>query len=195
MKRITFSGLKRIKGARASFTMIELLVVIAIIGILAALTLAAASGAMNMAARSRAHSEIQAMSAGLESYKADNGAYPQSDGTLVTNSYSADSSSSLTTYQTNAVVVFTSLFGTNYFSAQPAPGMKTYMSFKANQVAQPNGPFSYIKDPWGNPYGYSTGNNGVYPYNGSGFFDLWSTGGLTGAKVTQTNTWISNWAQ
>ena len=60
----------------ASFTIIELLVVIAIIVILAGLILSTASYVQKKGARSRAEAEIAAMSAALESYKADNGIYP-----------------------------------------------------------------------------------------------------------------------
>ncbi len=58
------------------FTLVELLVVITIIAILAALVLSTAGGIQDKAARNRAQSEIAALSAALESYKADNGDYP-----------------------------------------------------------------------------------------------------------------------
>jgi hypothetical protein len=79
------------------------------------------------------------------------------------------------------------------------------MSFKVNQLGNATAAAgtagagsTYIRDPWGYSYGYSTGNSTTsYPYNGTGFFDLWSTGGITVAKMTATpsltNTWISNW--
>jgi len=37
--------------------------------------------------------------------------------------------------------------------------------------------------------------NTSYPYNGTGFFDLWSTAGkgLVGSTAANTNAWISNW--
>jgi general secretion pathway protein G len=66
-----------IPGARQGFTLIELLVVIAIIGILASLVLAAAGSVQKKGARSRAESEIAAVAAALESYKADNEDYPE----------------------------------------------------------------------------------------------------------------------
>lgn len=61
---------------KRGFTLIELLVVIAIIAILASLVLAAAGSVQKKGARSRAESEIAAVAAALESYKADNGDYP-----------------------------------------------------------------------------------------------------------------------
>src|SRR5256886_14159755 len=61
---------------KASFIIIELLVVIAIIIILAGLILSTVGYVQKKGARSRAEAEIAAMSAALESYKADNGIYP-----------------------------------------------------------------------------------------------------------------------
>ena len=58
------------------FTLIELLTVITIIFILAGLVLAVSRYVTNKGKYSRAQSEIAAMSAACESYKADNGVYP-----------------------------------------------------------------------------------------------------------------------
>ena len=63
------------------FTLLELMTVMIIIAVLAALVLKAAGYAQNKAARSRAASEIAAMSTALESYKADNGEYPSNANT------------------------------------------------------------------------------------------------------------------
>lgn len=183
------------KNRLASFTLVELLTVMAIIAILAALTLSAASEVMNKAKRSRATTEIQAISTALEGYKTDNGSYPPSDGVLTTNTpYSLYDGTSLN-YQTNSTLLYIALTGTNYFDAVPPTGVKNYMpSLKINQIGNPTGPYSYIKDPWNYSYGYSTGTVANYPYNGTGFFDLWSTGGLLAAQVN-TNAWLSNWQQ
>jgi prepilin-type N-terminal cleavage/methylation domain-containing protein len=178
-----------------SFTLIEMLVVIGIIAILAALTLAAGSAVMNKASRSRASSEVQAMSTALESYKTDNGIYP-SDSNMTTNSYgTTDGSIANGPYQLSSQDLYTNLSGQAYFNATPVAGVKSYMSFKANQVGNLTGPASYVKDPWGYSYGYSSQTNGAtsVPFNGGGFFDIWSTGGLIGAKATNTAAWLSNW--
>ena len=66
----------RAAGAFA-FTIIELLVVISIIIILAGLILSTVGYVQKKGARSRAEAEIAAISAALESYKADNGIYPR----------------------------------------------------------------------------------------------------------------------
>src|SRR5213082_3388213 len=60
-----------------AMTIIELLVVIIIIFILAGLVLSISSYVQNKGARARAETEIAAISAALESYKADNGIYPR----------------------------------------------------------------------------------------------------------------------
>jgi len=61
---------------RAAFTLIELLVVIAIIAILAALTLSTLGYVNRKGAESRARAEVAALSAAIDSYKLDLGAYP-----------------------------------------------------------------------------------------------------------------------
>jgi prepilin-type N-terminal cleavage/methylation domain-containing protein len=195
------------KNRLASFTLIELLTVMAIILILAAFMLFAASGLMTKAKRSRASNEIQAMSTALEGYKTDNGIYPttnaatgfaMSSTTLLTNTYAAnDGSQSGGVYQTSSQLLYLNLSGQTNFTDNPASGVKVYMSFKRYQVGDaPTG--SYVKDPWGYSYGYSTGNGTtLYPYNGNLFFDLWSTGGVLTTQLTTTpsltNAWISNW--
>ena len=60
-----------------AFTLIELIVVVGLILILAGLVLSTAGYARKKGARSRAETEIAAMSAACESYKADNGIYPR----------------------------------------------------------------------------------------------------------------------
>src|SRR5438034_11464173 len=61
--------------ARRAFTLIELVVVVGIILILAGLVLSTAGYARKKGARARAETEIAAMSAACESYKADNATY------------------------------------------------------------------------------------------------------------------------
>jgi prepilin-type N-terminal cleavage/methylation domain-containing protein len=192
MQGIISSRWGRRKKGLASFTLIELLTVMVIIAILAALVLSAASAVWNKASRSRAASEIQAMSTAFEGYKTDNGIYPQTTNALVTTTYAASDGTG-TLYQQNSQIVYLALSGQTNFTDTPVAGIKVYMSFKRNQVGDASAG-SYVKDPWGYSYGYSTLTNtaGTAPYNGNGFFDVWSTGGKLTAQVN-TNAWISNW--
>src|SRR5438046_3996126 len=64
-----------------AFTLIELIVVITVIIILTGLVLSTVGYAQKKGARARAETEIAAMSAACESYKADNGIYPQNGDT------------------------------------------------------------------------------------------------------------------
>src|SRR6476619_255736 len=67
-----------------AFTLIELIVVVGIIAILSALVLSTVGYARKKGARSRAETEIAAMSAACENYKADNGVYPRGPASAVT---------------------------------------------------------------------------------------------------------------
>src|SRR6476619_283752 len=65
-----------------AFTLIELIVVVGIIAILATLVLTTVGYARKKAARARAETEIAAMSAACENYKADNAIYPRGNADL-----------------------------------------------------------------------------------------------------------------
>ena len=172
---------KVVKRGRSSFTLIELLTVMAIIAILAALILGAASGMIKRALRNRAATEIQAMSAGLEGYKTDNGIYPPTSAlALLTNTpySSSDGSVSGGVYQQSSQILYMALSGQTNFLDTPGVGVKSYAQFKINQLGNtataagtaPSASTStYLKDPWGYSYGYSTGNATTPPYNGAGF--------------------------
>src|SRR6266567_721285 len=84
--------------ARSAFTLIELVVVVGIILILAGLVLSTAGYARKKGARARAETEIAAMSAACESYKADNGIYPR-DATT-TDTLDSRAAINMSTYQT-----------------------------------------------------------------------------------------------
>src|SRR5213596_4376497 len=64
-----------------AFTLIELIVVITVIIILTGLVLSTVGYAQKKGARARAETEIAAISAACESYKADNGIYARSSTT------------------------------------------------------------------------------------------------------------------
>src|SRR5882672_4133796 len=91
-----------------AFTIIELLVVIAIIIILASLILSTAGYVQKKGARSRAEAEIAAISAALESYKADNGIYPTTANTTALDARTAINSS---IYQSASFDLYSALTG------------------------------------------------------------------------------------
>ena len=64
-----------------AFTLIELILVVGIIMVLADLVLTTVGYARKKGARARAETEIAAMSAACENYKADNGVYPRDNST------------------------------------------------------------------------------------------------------------------
>ncbi len=158
------------KSSSKGFTLIELLVVITIIGILAGLILSAAGYIQKKGARSRAEAEIAALSAALESYKADMGDYP--GGTNVAPA-------------TNNAFLRAALMpsGSNALNTLN----RVYFEFTkgmSSSGANPTATNVAVLDPFGGGYGYRyPGTN-----NGSNFFDLWSTAGSS-----DSNTWIKNW--
>jgi general secretion pathway protein G len=167
--------------ATRAFTLVELLVVMAVIAILIGISLAAMSGVQDGAARSRARTEIAAISTALESYKLDNGAYPGQSGMPT----AGNTDPTAGPYEIGANVLFVELTGSDRLGEVPRAGAKVYLpGLKKSQVLDGD----KLADPWKNPYGYTT--NAVYNV---GFFDLWTTGGKTGSTAQDTNRWIVNW--
>jgi type II secretory pathway pseudopilin PulG len=182
-----------------AFTLIELIVVIGIIIVLTGLVLSTAGYARKKSARARAETEILAMSAACENYKADNAVYPANSDT---NTLNAQTSLDPSAYQAASLSLYNALFGATAGSRTPTT--KSYFAFKPNMLfpADQNQPVQYIQDPFGNSYGYSTINNPVAnPNPAPGYnptFDLWSTAGAASSPTpsppaTQQNLWIKNW--
>ncbi len=209
----------RTRAVLRAFTIIELLVVITIIIILGGLILSTVGYVQKKGARSRAEAEIAAISAACESYKADNGIYVR-DSCATTDNLRANSSGNPTDYQAASLYLYKQLSGDTNANFQPAAGVRTYFTFKPQMLGgtkDANGNLtsvSYIRDPFGNSYGYSTAYaNYLDEVNGTGCytspnpnatvrgcnptFDLWSTGGLTANPSTcndgTTQQWIKNW--
>jgi type II secretory pathway pseudopilin PulG len=209
------------RAYNAAFTLIELIVVIAVIIILAGLGLSTVGYAQKKAARSRAETEIAAMSAACESYKADNGIYPRDPtANTATDALNARTMGdpATTLYNGAGLVLYRALSGDrnldrtvstvdenfNIDGTTLTPPLnqlsQSYFTFKPNMLspADQTQNVQHIRDPFGNSYGYST----AYQYNSStGYnptFDLWSTAGLstdpdgTGTDTT-TQQWIKNW--
>src|SRR5438477_10627381 len=85
VKRLGYIGAWH-KHRYNAFTLIELVVVFGLILVLTGLVLSTVGYARKKGARARAETEIAALSAALESYKADNGIYPR---TSVTDTFTA----------------------------------------------------------------------------------------------------------
>ena len=173
----------------AAFTVVELLVVMAIILVLAGLILATSGYVQKKGARSRAEAEIAAMSAALENYKADNGIYPRDTTTDTLNARTPIASD----YQPASLYLYNQLAGASSGSRTPTAGVKSYFVFKANQLnpSDQNVAVRFIRDPFGNSYGYSTAfqSDPTKGYNPT--FDLWST--ANAEPATDQSQWIKNW--
>ena len=176
--------------AASAFTIIELLIVMAIIIVLAGLIIGTSGYVQKKGARSRAEAEIAAMSAALESYKADNGIYPRNSDTDGLNAQSATTPAA---YAAASLFLYESLSG-RQANGTPITGAKSYFSFKPQMISGARGSSGNVavatgvRDPFGNHYGYSTANqaNSSTGYNPT--FDLWST-----ANSSSPAEWIRNW--
>ncbi len=181
----------------------ELLIVISIIIILAGLILGTVGYVQKKAARSRAEAEIAAISAACESYKADNGIYP-TDSNGATNNIDprADADPTAAKYRSSSLALYNLLAGAANGSRSATGVPKSYFTFKPNMLypTDQTQNVAYIRDPFGNSYGYSTAYQadltaGTNPptrgYNPT--FDLWSTGGATTNSSSDLAGWIKNW--
>lgn len=155
------------------FTLIELLVVMAIIAILAGLVLSTAGYVQRKGATSRAEGEIAALSAALESYKADMGDYPTGNNVGNPPGSNAFLRAALAPNGTNGLNPLNKVYFE--FPKGMGPSGASLTDTNVN-----------VLDPFGENYGYT------YPGNtnrsGANFFDLWSRSG-----GTNTNAWIKNW--
>src|SRR5215468_3288079 len=73
---------RRHSSFRSAFTLIELVLVVGIITVLTGLVLSTVGYARKKGARARAETEIAAISAACENYKADNAVYPRGNADL-----------------------------------------------------------------------------------------------------------------
>ena len=204
----------------SAFTLVEMLTVMAVIAILASLVVSVNAYAHKKAALSRADGEIKTMIAACENYKADAGDYPRdkepSGGPAEKLDPRANGDSTSAAYQKACLVLYKALTGDE--NADGRAKEKPYCEFRPDQLQKEKGGsgIQFIRDPFGNSYGYSTAaavaeqkyrdelrkdpNAARTP--GKGFsptFDLWSTGGVI-SKATDPaalnadrKRWVKNW--
>jgi len=191
---------------KTGFTLIELLIVIAVIVVLTGLILTTIGYVQKKGARARVETEIAAMSAACESYKADNAVYPSN---ADTNTLDARTNldPSAAVYSNASLFLYEKLMGVTSGNRSETPSGRTYFTFKPNMLSPTDQslPVVFIRDPFGNSYGYSTAGNlqanptpASTPVGYNPTFDLWSTASYTPqASPTPTPTpqdfWIKNW--
>jgi type II secretory pathway pseudopilin PulG len=205
------AGARRREPRDNAFTLIELILVVGIIIVLAGLVLSTVGYARKKSARARAETEIAAISAACENYKADNAIYPRGNADLSNNTpYDTDTLGPVNDVNPAAtpipnVYTKASLYLYKQLSGDLAGNRqvtgKSYMTFKPNMLlpAPPStDPVVAIADPFGNSYGYSTkmAATGAGGFNPT--FDLWSTAGVAPSPTpnppaTQQDLWIKNW--
>jgi len=190
-----------------AFTLIELILVVGIIIVLAGLVLSTVGYARKKGARARAETEIAALSAACENYKADNGIYPRDTTNNTTDNLAALTASPTpdprpTSYDPNdsrysaaSFYVYAQLSG-NPSGDRSTYTQRSYFQFKPNMLSPPNGTgtVTAIRDPFGNSYGYSTAQQADATKGFNPTFDLWSTAGTSNATdAAYEKAWIKNW--
>ena len=166
--------------------------------VLAGLVLTTVGYARKKGARARAETEIAALSAACENYKADNAVYPNSTGTGGTDGLDP-STTNPANYEMPCRYMYGEISGDRDFDGIPDTSVRPYMAFKQISLLRAdmsNPPSSSnrvtaIRDPFGNSYGYSTmkASGGANGYNPT--FDLWSI--ADGTAGTDQTKWIKNW--
>ena len=148
------------------FTLIELVLVVGIIAVLAGLVLSTVGYARKKGARARAETEIAALSAAIENYKADNAIYVRGPATAMTIGSitipanvtdtldpKANGDPNSAVYGQTSLYLYTQLSGDS-IGNQQATG-KGYFSFKPQMLSTDSSGFvTAIKDPFGSSYGY-----------------------------------------
>ena len=141
----------------------------------------------------RDHHEINWLSVALESYKDEHGTYPSDP--LSTEQLKPKTSFDPGSYIKASQFLYRALSGGEIQGAdgKNAAERRVYLEFPRQMLraGEPGG--TYIADPWGNSYGYSTFKS-VHPESLDGYnptFDLWTTAG--GKREKDQARWTKNW--
>jgi type II secretory pathway pseudopilin PulG len=191
---------------------VELLTVMIVIAILAGLILGTAGYIQKKGARARAEAEKAAFSSALENYKADNAVYPRD---ATTDQLDPATSGDPKNYKDASLFLYKELVGDRDADGATDSGARNYMGegltprmlgrADASKPPSTSNPITFLQDPFGNSYGYSTAYQSWLEAGGSGqqkgfnpTFDLWSTAGQSGAPNPgndndPANQWIKNW--
>jgi|GEM_PF-1172038 prepilin-type N-terminal cleavage/methylation domain-containing protein len=235
--------IRSVRRLRDGFTLIELLTVMAVVAILTGIIISIYGLINKHAAATRADGEIQTLESALESYKTDHGAYPHQPlavsgsippvittegqtnvpSDLLDPRTNGNSQSNNATYANASLELYEALTGDLSLSGTGGgPGVTNYIRdmrqdvygrYYSNAPVSGTNPVTYLSDPFGNCYGYSTANStaittGSAPYPGfNSTYDLWSTGGQAqtpynggtgspnapGAPGDPMLQWVKNW--
>src|SRR5437016_14359234 len=128
VKRLTDAFGAWHKRRHNAFTLIELVVVSGLILVLTGLVLSTVGYARKKGARARAETEIAAMSAACESYKADNGTYPRN--AMTTDTLDARGTINMPNYQAASQYLYGQIAGDPDFDGVPNSNAKSYMQFR-----------------------------------------------------------------
>jgi len=136
--------------------------------------------------------EIIAMEAALESYNADHGNYPSDPNS--TEQLKPNSSFDPHAYIASSEFLYSVLSGTRNGteSSKNSSDNTTYFPFSPGMLKTGANGKTYVVDPWGNSFGYST-FKAVHPDSKEGnnpSYDLWST---HGGKSADQSGWTTNW--
>ena len=225
MARVTSLIMRSSTSSKSAFTLIEMLTVMAVIAILASLIVGIQAFAQKKAALTRASGEMQTMATACQAYKADEGGFPRdikgenSDTDALDPRVDGDPTN--LKYQKASLYLYKKLTGDENATGKKGDG-KSYCEFIPSQLQKDaSGAVKFIRDPFGNSYGYSTAgatmeetyrqnlekNPATERPSGTelkGFnptFDIWSTGGVVsktgGTGGTGLNAerkrWVKNW--
>ncbi len=189
-----------------AFTLIELVVVFGLILVLTGLVLSTVGYVRKKGARARAETEIAALSAACESYKADNAVYPRDTNNTTDNLAALTASPtpdprptsydpSDSRYAAASFYLYAQISG-NPSGDRSTYTQRSYFQFKPSMLSPPGGTgtVTAIRDPFGNSYGYSTAQQANSSYGFNPTFDLWSTAGTSNATdAAYEQAWLKNW--
>lgn len=177
----------------AAFTLMELLIVISLIAVLAGMVMAAMPAIMGKVKRDQARLAVKEMTAGLSSYKLDNGWYPINPSDPIEGAFilykhlsgDFDMDGNLDNVASETTIYVP---GLDWNTASQDPRQR---------VGRTNGRYALV-DPFGSPFRYlcePPGVKGNQRKTRNPTYDIWSLGGANAGSTSikdQAN-WITNW--